>query len=38
MRPEQIAGKDVKPAPKGAKGELAGEDYDAIKRILQEEG
>ena len=38
MRPEQIAGKDVKPAPKGAKGELAGEDYDAIKRLLQEDG
>jgi len=37
MRPEEIRGKDVKPAPKGAKGELAGEDYAAIKRILQED-
>ncbi|MBQ3000296.1 MAG: DnaD domain protein [Oscillospiraceae bacterium] len=37
MRPEEIKGKDVKPAPKGAKGELAGEDYAAIQRILQED-
>lgn len=37
MRPEEILGKDIKPAPKGAKGELAEEDYAAIRRILQED-
>ena len=37
VRQNSWLGKDVKPAPKGAKGELAGEDYAAIKRILQED-
>ncbi len=37
MRPEQIKGKERKPAPKGAKGELAEEDYAAIRRLLQED-
>lgn len=37
MRPDDIRHKEVKPAPKGAKGELAGEDYAAIQRILQED-
>ena len=36
MRPEDIRNKDQKPVPKGASGELAGEDYAAIQRILQE--
>ncbi len=37
MRPEQIKGKEAKPTPKGAKGELAEEDYAAIRRLLQED-
>lgn len=36
MRAEDVRTKDVKTAPKGAKGELAGADYAAIQRILQE--
>ena len=36
MRPEDIRNKDQKIVPKGASGELAGADYAAIQRILQE--
>lgn len=36
LTPEDIKNKDKKPAPKGAKGELAGEDYEAIQRMLRE--
>ncbi len=36
LRAEDVRNKDIKPAPKGAKGELAGEDYEAIRKILRE--
>ena len=36
LTPEDIRNKDRKPAPKGATGELGGEDYEAIQRILRE--
>ena len=33
---DDVKNKDVKPVPKGAKGELASDDYAAIQRLLQE--
>jgi DNA replication protein DnaD len=36
LRAEDVRNKDVKPVPKGASGELAAEDYEAIQRLLQE--
>ena len=36
LRAEDVRNKEVKPQPKGAKGELAGQDYEAIQRILRE--
>lgn len=36
LRAEDVRNKDVKPVPKGASGELADADYEAIQRLLQE--